>query len=67
MDVSKWDKGELAEVDHANKKEKHTITNELRKGVSSETFNMIVSGNIESLPNSAQVDMGWLMDTCLRR
>ena len=24
---------------------------------------MIVSGNIESLPNSAPGDMGWLMDT----
>ena len=47
IDVSKCHKGEVAEVGHANKKEKHTITNKLRKGFSSETFNVIVSGNTE--------------------
>ena len=31
--------------------------------ISSKTIeNVIVSGNIKSLPNSAQGDMGWLMD-----
>ena len=54
----------VVEVSHANKKEKYITIDKLRKGVSRETFeNVIVSGNIESLPNSALGDMVWLMDT----
>ena len=63
-DVSKCDKQNVIEVSHANKKEKYITIDELRKGVSGETFeNVIVSGNIDSLSNSTPGDMGWLMDT----
>ena len=53
----------MVEIGHANKKEKYTTIDELRKRVSSKTFNVIVSGNIESLRNSVQGDMGWLINT----
>ena len=53
----------MVEKGHANKKEKYTTIDELRNRVSSKTFNVIVSGNIESLPNSVQGDMGWLINT----
>ena len=54
----------MVEVSQANKKGKFMPIDELRKGVSKETFeNVIVSSNVESLPDSAPGDMGWLMDT----
>ena len=65
--VSKCDERNVVEVSHANKKGNYITTDELRKGVSRETVeNEIVSDNIESLPNSAPGDMGWLMDTYIK-
>ena len=38
INVSKCDEGEVVEAGHADKKEKYTTTDELKKSVSSETF-----------------------------
>ena len=63
INASKCDERNVIEVSHANKKEQYITIDKLRKGDSRETFeNVIVSGNIELLPNSAPGDMGWLMD-----
>ena len=46
------------------KKKIYITTDDLRKVFSRETFeNRIVSGKMESLPNSAPGDMEWLKDT----
>ena len=59
IDVSKCDERKVVEIGYANKKEKNITVDELRKGVGRETFeNVIASGNIESLSNSASDDMG---------
>ena len=56
IDVSKCDERNVVEVSHSYNKERYITIDELRKGVSRETFeNVIVSGDIESLLDQLQV------------
>ena len=59
IEVTKCDRQNVVKVSYIYKKEKYITNDELRKGFRREIFeDVIVSGNIESLPNSAPVDMG---------